>query len=393
MWVSVVADKSGTVRRTVFHFTDTTGFGGAEQAALTLMAGLERQGWRSVLVHHPSPGVAPLLEKAQQLNVELLPVPSMPDGLQGARRVPWFVQVLRNQKPDVFHAHLTWPLACKFGLVSALAAQVPAVVATVQLFLDFHLDASIYTQHRLIAAKMGRYIAVSRDIARKLSRTMHWSPDKISVVHNGIDQAPFTGRMNCELRDTLNAMDDKPLVLTVARLDEQKGHCYLLQAAAQVPEARFVLAGDGPERTSLEAQAQELGLGNRVVFLGYRSDIWDLLSCCDLFVLPSLYEGLPLSVLEAMAAGKPVIATSVGGTDEAVIPGETGLFVPPADPASLAYAIRCLLGDPALAGRLASAGRDRVRLEFSAERMVRQVTQVYDELLARREAPHGPSRG
>lgn len=378
--------------KTIFHYTDTTGFGGAEQAALTLMAGLARQGWRSVLVHHPSPGITPLLDKARQLDVELLPVPCMPDGLQGARRVPHFVQVLRKDKPDVFHAHLTWPLACKFGLVSALAARVPAVVATVQLFLDFHLDASIYTQQRLIAAMMGRYVAVSQDIARQLSQTLHWSPDKISVVHNGIDLAPFTGRTNCELRAGLNALDEKPIVLTVARLDEQKGHCYLLQAAAQVPEARFVLAGDGPERPSLEAQARGLGLGDRVIFLGHRSDIPDLLSCCDLFVLPSLYEGLPLSVLEAMAAGKPVIATSVGGTDEAVIPGETGLFVPPADPPALARAIRSLLRDPALANRLASAGRARVRLEFSAEKMVRQVTQIYDELIARREGAHGPSR-
>jgi glycosyltransferase involved in cell wall biosynthesis len=174
-------------------------------------------------------------------------------------------------------------------------------------------------------------------------------------------------------------------VLTVARLDEQKGQRYLLEAAAQVPQARFVLAGDGPLRTSLEAQARSLGLEQRVKFLGYRSDIPDLLAGCDVFVLPSLYEGLPLSILEAMSAGKPVIATQIGGTDEAVIPNETGLLIPPADPAALAAAIRKLLDDRPFARRLALAGQARVECEFSAATMVQRVTNVYTELLARHE--------
>jgi glycosyltransferase involved in cell wall biosynthesis len=179
------------------------------------------------------------------------------------------------------------------------------------------------------------------------------------------------------------------VVLTVARLDEQKGHCYLLEAAAQVPEAQFVLAGDGPLRASLEAQARSLGVEDRVKFLGYRSDIADLLADCDVFVLPSLYEGLPLSILEAMSAGKPVIATHIGGTDEAVIAGETGLLVPPADSAALAAAIRSLLTDRPLAQRLATAGRARVAQEFSAAKMVQQVIAVYDELLAKHEVVNG----
>ena len=181
----------------------------------------------------------------------------------------------------------------------------------------------------------------------------------------------------------------RPVVLTVARLDEQKGHRYLLEAAAQIPEAQFVLAGDGPLRTSLEAQARSLGVEERVKFLGYRSDIADLLADCDVFVLPSLYEGLPLSILEAMSAGKPVIATHIGGTDEAVIAGETGLLVPPANPTALAAAIRSVLTDRPLAQRLASAGRARVEQEFSATKMVQQVMDVYDELLAKREVIHG----
>ncbi len=370
------------MRKTVLHFTDSTGFGGAEQVLLTLIAGLDSQNWRSVLVYHPSPGLAPLIEKASRLEVELVPVPPMPDGWEGARRLPHFVRLLRAHSPEVFHAHRVWPLAGKFGLAGALAARSPAVVATVHLFLDPNLDTHTYWQHRLMAARMGRYLAVSQAVARQLVQSLPWPPQKVEVIHNGIDLLPFAA-LSREKISGRGAIDPRPTVFTVARLDKQKGHPYLLRAAAQVPEARFVFAGDGPERSSLEAQARALGLQDRVFFLGYCDDIPGLLANSDLFVLPSLNEGLPLVVLEAMAAGKPVIATDVGGTGEAVIPGETGLLVPPADPESLARAIRSLLTDPSLADRLARCGRARVRQAFSQERMVREVTRVYAKLLTR----------
>jgi glycosyltransferase involved in cell wall biosynthesis len=174
---------------------------------------------------------------------------------------------------------------------------------------------------------------------------------------------------------------ERPIILTLARLDKQKGHPYLLRAAVQVPDALFLLAGDGPERAGLENLVQQLGIAGRVLFLGYRQDIADLLKICDMMVLPSLYEGLPLSILEAMAAGKPVIATNIGGTNEAVIDGQTGLLVPPADPPALAAAIRKLIENPLLAGKLAAAGKEQVQREFSVETMICRVTQVYDEIL------------
>jgi glycosyltransferase involved in cell wall biosynthesis len=369
--------------RTVIHYTDSNGFGGAEQALLILIAGLKRQGWCSMLMYHTSPGIAPLIEGAARLDVELWPVPPMPDGLLGARRVWPFSRELHARRPDVFHAHLTWPLACKFGLAGAILARVPAIVATVQLYVEFPLDASIFVQQRLIVTGVGRYVAVSHEVAQRLIRKLRWPAQKIQVIHNCVSPA-----LECGIHSPIKRTGP-PVVLTVARLDEQKGHCYLLEAAAQVPEAQFVLAGDGPLRASLEAQAHSLGVEERVKFLGYRSDIASLLADCDVFVLPSLYEGLPLSILEAMSAGKPVIATHIGGTDEAVIANETGLLVPPANPTALAVAIRSVLTDPPLAQRLASAGRARVEQEFSAAKMVQQVIAMYDELLTKREVAHG----
>jgi glycosyltransferase involved in cell wall biosynthesis len=379
------------VKRTVCYYTDTAGFGGAEQSLLNLVAGMERANWQTVLIYHEAPGLEPLLAGARKLEMALFPVARMPEGLVGARRVPGFVARLRRLRPAVFHAHLIWPLACKFGLMAAILARVPAIVATEQVFVKFKLDASIYLQQRLVAAGVDRYLPVSQDLARRLRARLHIPIQKMQVIYNGIALTPFERPSDAALRASLNRDSGRPIILTAARLDEQKGLRYLVEAAARVPEAQFVIAGDGPERASLEAQVSARGLQDRVIFLGFRRDIPELLAVCDLFVLPSLYEGLPVSLLEAQAAGKPVIATAIGGTDEVVVSGETGLLVPPADPAGLATAIRTLLADPSIGRRLALSGRARIQQEFSAGGMVRQVTQVYDDLLTRRKLSDGRS--
>jgi len=174
------------------------------------------------------------------------------------------------------------------------------------------------------------------------------------------------------------------VVLTLARLDRQKGLRYLIEAAAHVPDAIFAIAGEGPDRAELESLAKSTGVADRVRFLGFRSDVPDLLAACDLFVLPSLFEGLPLSVVEAMAAGKPVVATRVGGTDEAVEHGVTGLLVPAEDATALASAIREVLSSGALAARMGAAGADRALREFGAAAMAGSTMGIYEEVLQRR---------
>ena len=370
---------------TVIYFTDSTEFGGAEQALLYLLAGLDRRHWRPVLFHHPSTQLAPLLEGAENLGIELQAVPGMPLGKQGASEIPRFVRRLQALRPAVFHAHLTWPLSCKYGLVGAILARIPAVVATLHLFVELPYDCSTRLQQRLIATRVHRYIAVSRHVSQRWHETFRIPQRKFDVIHNAIPPGSFQRRGNGEARASLWGTERRPIILTVARLDKQKGHCYLLQAAAKIPDALFVFAGDGPERLSLETQVRDLGLSDRVVFLGYRHDVVDLLDSCDLFVLPSLYEGLPLSILEAMAASKPVIASAIAGNDEVIIDGQTGLLVPPSAPIALAHAIEMLLSDPVLAQRLAFAGRERIYREFSVGTMVQRVTRIYEEALHSRE--------
>jgi glycosyltransferase involved in cell wall biosynthesis len=146
------------------------------------------------------------------------------------------------------------------------------------------------------------------------------------------------------------------VVLSVARLEAGKGLDVLLRAAAHLPEATFAIAGDGPERVVLEALARALGVDERVRFLGFRNDVEALLAGCDVFVLPSLDEGFPLSVLEAMAACRPVVASDVGGVPEAITHDETGLLVPPGNPDALAAALARLLDDAPTRRRLAISG-------------------------------------
>ena len=289
-------------------------------------------------------------------------------------------------RPSVFHAHLSWPLAAKYGLVAAVLARVPAIVATVQLFPEFQLDRSNYIQERLLARGVDRYIAVSHDVAKRLVQTFHWPPQKIEVIHNTVQFERFRHPVDPRLRQQLTGGAGGPVCLTAARLDPQKGLDVLLQAAAQVPDARFVLAGEGLERSRLEQRVAALGLGDRVLFLGHRNDVPELLAACDVFVLPSLYEGSSLAVLEAMAAGKPVVTSAIGGTDELIVHDESGLLVPPGDAAALARMIRRVLADPPLRAHLGAAARDRAETLFSAPVAAERVTRLYEELLERKAA-------
>jgi glycosyltransferase involved in cell wall biosynthesis len=364
------------VARKIVYVTDSDSFGGAEQMMLTLLSLLDRRRWQPVLVHYTSAGLAPLLAGARRLGVRTEALPHC----GAAARVWRFAGLLRAEQPAVVHAHLNWPLACRYELAAAALARIPGVIATEHLFQDIPWRRSRIVQ-RMICARVDRYIAVSYHLARQLRDRLRFPARTIQVIHNGVALEAFCRPAAPALRAALAGEAGRPLILTAARLDKQKGQRYLLEALVAVPEAVAVLAGDGPDRALLDRQACELGLRDRVVFLGQRDDIPNILACCDVVVLPSLFEGLPLAVLEAMAATKPVIATDVGGTGEAVLHGRTGLLVPPASPMALASAIQSVLGDPSLARRLADAGLARVRQEFSAEIMTARVMELYDQIL------------
>lgn len=375
--------------RTIVHFIDSTTFGGAEQMALRLMEGLNRHQWRPILVYHPHPGNHELVVRARALDVSLHPIPQMSEGFRGAARVPSVARAFRKLAPAVFHAHLTWPVSCKFGLAAAVLARVPAIVATQHLHVNIPWGHSRRLQYQLLTLGVDQYIAVSREVAGQLETLPGMKRKTIKVIHNGVDMQRFAIPVNERLRRELMGSWKRPIVLTTARLEKQKGLYTLIQAAALVPNAVFVLAGEGSERAHLESLARDRGLTQRVQFLGHRDDVAELLSCCDIYALPSLFEGLPVGVLEAMAAAKPVVTSVIGGTTEVAVHGQTGLLVAVADPPALAAAIQIFLDNPELAIQFGSAGRVRVGEEFSASVMVDRVTQVYTEILNQNDKVRG----
>jgi glycosyltransferase involved in cell wall biosynthesis len=368
------------VAQSVCYFTDSVEVGGAERALLLLIGSLDRASWRPTLLFNR--GAEALAEEAARLGATVDEVPAAPVGLRGARRVPGLVGRLRRERFDVFHAHLAWPLAAKYPLAAAIGARVPAVVATVHLAPEFALDRSTRLQHRALSTAVGRYVAVSHDVAAQLAARLGWPPAKITVIHNGVPLPATEPRRDEALRNSLAGA--APLAVTVARLTQQKGIDTLVRAAADAPGVQFAVVGDGPERTRLEAAARSLGVADRVRFLGHRHDVPDLVAAADVFVLPSRWEGSSLALLEAMAAGKPVVATAVGGTRELVTDGETGILVPPDDATALADAVRSLALDATRAGALGAAARARVAAEFEISAKTEALTDLYRDVLKAR---------
>ena len=369
------------VPRKVVFFVESKSFGGTEQVVLNLLRSLDHKLWQPILFHHPELGIAPLLQGVSELGIPSESVPRFDHG-NLPRAAAHFFRKLRSHGPAIFHAHLTWTLGCRTALSVASFTRRNAVLATLHLFTEVDNPRTILTQ-RALALRVDRYIGVAQHVAQRLRETLHLPASKVDVVPNGIPVSKYRVTTNTELRAQLAPRGAGPIVLTVARLEDcHKGISWLLKAAVLVPEAKFVIAGDGPDRERLQNLAAELCVQHRVVFLGFRRDIAELLSCCDAFVLPSLFEGLCLVLLEAMAAGKPVVATDIAGTNEVIIPDETGLLVPPANAEALAAAIKRVLHDPSLAARLAAAGNTRVTSDFSSDSMARGISLVYDQLFS-----------
>lgn len=290
-------------------------------------------------------------------------------------------RLVRAERVDLLHTH-TLAAANALARVAARVARVPVVS---HLHIENHFRpatrALLKAADNVSARLAARLVAVSENTRRAYE--LQGYPRRIEVVYNGValDQ---TG--TADVRRELGLPADSPLVGAVGRLCEVKGQRELIEALAQVPGARALLVGadleqGGEYQRELERVAAALGVGDRVVFAGPRSDVGEVLSALDVVALPSWTEGLPLVVLEAMARKRPVVATPVGGTPEVVVDGETGWLVPPRDPGALAEALRRLLADAELRRRFGEAGYERVRERFSAAAMKRRMLEIYDEVL------------
>lgn len=294
------------------------------------------------------------------------------------------VRMLRGRRPDVLH---TWLAACNaYGRVAAQLAGVPVVVAT-ERCADVWKGGVWYSIDRWLARRTHRIVVNSQGVA-KFYESRGIATERMSVICNGVESHRSNGIDGETVRRRLGFSPEHYVIGFAGRLAPQKRITDLIWAADILkvirPNIRLVIAGDGPSRARLEQFAHDCHITDRVRFLGYRNDVAELLSALDVFWLGSAYEGMPNAVMEAMAAGLPVVATNIPGTNELVVDGETGYLVPVGDRAAFAQRTFTLMEDPELARRLGSAGRRRVAEQFSVERMVDQHARLYHELVEQR---------
>jgi sugar transferase (PEP-CTERM/EpsH1 system associated) len=290
-------------------------------------------------------------------------------------------RILKKNRIEAVHTHNMAPLI--YGTISARLAGIPVVINTRHGPDDKAKNRSVY---RLIWSMNDSIIAVSEDVKRQLLSNNQIGDDRIKVIHNGIDLDKCIKNTDIKAKRRSLGINNESLVIgATSRLCEKKDQMTLLNAFSlvekKVNNAILVFVGDGPLRVSLEQHSIRLGMRNKVLFLGFMEDVETIVQVFDVFALSSLAEGVSLCILEAMAAGKPVVATKIGGNPEVVVDGETGILVPPKDASVMADAIIKLLNDAELRERMGAAGRRRVEEKFSLDRMVREYESIYEECL------------
>ncbi len=354
--------------------TARTWRGGQNQVLVTVL-GLRALGHRTMLVAHPG---GELRQRAQE-GLDLVPLaPKTEMDLSAAWRL---ARVIKRLTPDIVHAHDPHAVAMA-GLALSMSTQSvkPPLVASRRV--DFHLRQSAMSRWKY--RQVDRFICASEAIRRML--VADGVPDaKTVTVHEGIDVGRGQAAPPAKLHEELFLPHGAPIVGNVAALVPHKGQRHLVEAAAlvvrQVPDARFVIAGEGELRPSLERAIKDRRLEKHVLLAGFRPDVLSLHKAFDIFVMSSVTEGLGTSLLDAMAAGKPIVATSTGGIPEVVADGVNGYLVPPRDHEAMASAIVRVLRDAELRRRLGLAGLTRVREQFSAERMVERTVSEYERLV------------
>ncbi|MFY9113978.1 MAG: glycosyltransferase family 4 protein [Dethiobacteria bacterium] len=360
---------------------------GGMQKHVEELLGHFRHSYRLILV---APGGSSIAKTARRLAVDVFELPltgkiSPGRDLYALKRL---LTILRRERPRLLHVH-----GFKMSLWGRLAGRIMGipVVVTVHNYPAYPIRGRILPRlFRTIENAQGnwayRYIAVSKSLAEYLLRNTTIDEKKIEVIHNGINTVPFEQAWQANQPAAKTCLDfikkeGTVLVGTVARLAPQKGIRHLIQAAAilsgRYPHLRFVIIGDGPMRSFLEILVQRLELKGKIFFTGHMENVPLLMSMLDIFVLPSYTEGLSLTILEAMAASRPVVASRTGGIPEIIIHDQTGKLVPPGDSYALAHAIEELLSDPDAAGKMAARGQARVKALFSREEMFRRTGELY----------------
>jgi len=335
---------------------------------------MRARGHRAVLVAHPE---GELYRRASE-GPDLVPLASVNEvDLAAAWKLS---RIIRQWKPAVVHAHDPHAVSMA-ALALSFSAPVPRPKVIASRRVDFHLQGNAFSQWKY--RQVDGFIAASGAI-RDILVHDGIPAGRIAVVHDGIDVAKIAHRPAADLHAEYWLPHGVPVIVNVGALVGHKGQKYLVDAMPlvlrSVPDAHLVILGEGELRPALERQVKHLSLEKRVLLPGFREDVLSLMKSADLFVMSSITEGLGSAVLDAMAMSLAVVGTRAGGIPEAVVPGETGELVEPAEPAPLAAALVKLLKDPALRRAYGEAGRQRVARQFDVEHLVSGTLAAYRRL-------------
>ena len=363
----------------VMHVVYSLEPGGMEFGVVKLVNGLDRSRVRSA-VCATSPGGA-----LRSLVASHVPVFELRRRRGNDPRLVWdLFKLFMREQPHLVHTH-AWGTLVE-GLVAARLARVPLVVHGEHGTLQ--LKSHQLRVQRLGWALVDQVLSVSSRLAARMVQETRFPENRVHTIRNGVDMARFGAMSRVEARRTLDVGEREFVIGTVGRLVQVKDQAGLIEALALVARAGFraklVIAGEGPLRADLERRASELGIAGEVRMLGHRPDVHTVLAALDVFVLSSVSEGLSNTILEAMATGLPVVATSVGGADELVEDGVTGLLVPPKDPQALAASLLQLARNDSLRAEMGGHGRRRAEAEFALPVMVGRYEQLYLRLARER---------
>ena len=378
------ACESPADRVRVMKFITNFYIGGTERQFMVLSRGLDRTRFdvRTACLRREGPFLAAMEEEGIPVSEHRIGRLYHPGTLVRQWR---FGAMLRAERIQIVHTYGFYPNT--FAIAPARAARVPVIIASIRDIGDIWTLAQRRLQKTL--CRLAHAVAVNAEAVRRRLIDEGYDPRKLHVIENGIDVSRFRGGPPTGwLHRELGLPPATPLIGVVSRLNRDKGISHLLRAAAALrarhPGARFLLMGDGPARSVLQQEARELGIEEQVLFLGFRTDVTEILPELTLSVLPSLSEAMSNVVLESMAAERPVVVTRVGGLPEVVHDGVHGFLVAPGDPDSLARATEMLLDNRVRAEAMGRAGRRRIVRDFSRERMIERTQRLYESLLEER---------
>lgn len=359
----------------ILHINTEQSWRGGERQTIFLLEGLMKQGIEAHLACQPG---SPLAERAQLSEAQVWPVPMRGEADAAAGFA--LRRLIKRHRYDLIHSHTSHAHTLAFWASIGLR-----IVRLVTRRVEYSIFRnSFFGLNRIKYRRMAdAYIAISERIRHVLIED--GIPERmIRVIHSGVVTDPVCDGAT-ELMTEFGVSAENPVLVSVAHLSPEKGHEILLKAMKLVldrmPSARLMIVGEGERRDSLEALAKESGLQNEVIFTGFRIDVSNFYDLADVFVSSSKAEGLGSSILDALAAGVPVVATAVGGIPEFIEDGQTGLLVPAAEPQALAQGVIDQLENPERARTMAARGKEVIKRRFSVERMIADTVAVYQELL------------